>query len=635
MPVPRLRRPRAAAAPGPVDQRLPLGRSATLGLQHVLVMYAGVVAVPLILAETLGLDRSQTVALVNANLIVGGVGTLVQALGLWRFGARFPIVQGASFIGLAPALLIGERYGLPSVFGAVIAAGALTVVLAPVFSRLLRFFPPVVIGSLVTIVGISLMPAAAGWLGGGEGSEDFGAPVHLLLGLLTVATTIAVHVLGRGLWSSLSVLAGLAVGTCAAFLTGTTDFGGVSEAPWVGLAAPLSFGAPRFEVVPVLMMSLAMLVILAETTGNMLAIGHIVGVRVDRRRLADAFRADGLASMLGGLYNGFPLNAFSQNTGLLAMTRVRSRFTVAAGGLIMIAFGLLPKIGAVVSAIPPAVLGGGAIVMFGMTTAAGVQELARVRYAGTNNALVVAVSLSVGVLPMASPELFGRVHGPLGLVLESGIFLGAITAVLLNALLHRPAREEERGGPESSAPEPPADGGRDDERNHMADTAAPTAGTPTDQDIELLRRAFALAREAAGRGRHPFGALVAAADGTVIAARGNNSMPPEGDPTRHAELCAAAAAAQAVPLERLAGATLYSSAEPCAMCTGALYWTGIGRLVYGLSERRLLEFTGDAAENPTLDLPCREVLARGQRRVEVIGPLLEDEAALPHRGFWR
>ena len=624
MPVPRLRRPRGtAAATGPVDQRLPIGRSATLGLQHVLVMYAGVVAVPLILAETLGLDRSQTVALVNANLIVGGVGTLVQALGLWRFGARFPIVQGASFIGLAPALLIGEQYGLPSVFGAVIAAGALTVVLAPVFSRLLRFFPPVVIGSLVTIVGISLMPAAAGWLGGGEGSGDFGAPTDLLLGLLTVVATIAVHVLGRGLWSSLSVLVGLAVGTSAAFLTGTTDFGGVSEAAWVGLAAPLSFGAPRFEIVPILMMSLAMLVILAETTGNMLAIGHIVGVRVDRRRLADAFRADGLASMLGGLYNGFPLNAFSQNTGLLAMTKVRSRFVVAAGGLIMIAFGLLPKAGAVVSAIPPAVLGGGAIVMFGMTTAAGVQELARVRYAGTNNALVVAVSLSVGVLPMASPELFGRVQGPLGLVLESGIFLGAITAVLLNALLGRPA------------PSPPADGGRDDERKHVTDTATPGTGTPSTQDIELLRRAFALAGEARERGRHPFGALVAAADGTVIAARGNNSMPPEGDPTQHAELCAAAAAARSVPLERLAGATLYSSAEPCAMCTGALYWTGIGRLVYGLSERRLLEFTGDAAENPTFDLPCREVLARGQREVEVLGPLLEDEAALAHQGFWR
>src|SRR5690606_13636874 len=236
-----------------------------------------------------------------------------------------------------------------------------------------------------------------------------------------------------------------------------------------------------------------------------------VGVRVDRRRLADAFRADGLASMLGGLYNGFPLNAFSQNTGLLAMT-----------------------------------------------TAAGVQELARVRYAGTNNALVVAVSLSVGVLPMASPELFGRVQGPLGLVLESGIFLGAITAVLLNALLDRPAREADRDGadPAASAPSPPADGGRDDERKHVTYTATPGTGTPPTQDIELLRRAFALAGEARERGRHPFGALVAAADGTVIAARGNNSMPPEGDPTQHAELCAAAAAARSVPLERLAGATL-------------------------------------------------------------------------------
>jgi xanthine permease len=463
------RRDRVTAPTTSVDQRLPLGRSVTLGLQHVLVMYAGVVAVPLILSEVLGLSAAQTVTLINANLVVGGVGTLVQTLGLWRFGARFPLVQGASFIGLAPALLIGQEYGLPAVFGAVIAAGAITVAVAPVFSRLLRFFPPVVIGCLITIVGISLMPAAAGWLGGGQGSDDFGAPRNLLLGLLTVVVTVAVYVLGRGLWSSLSVLVGLAVGTVAALLTGTTDLSGVGDAAWVGLATPLAFGAPQFHVVPILIMSLAMLVILAETTGNMLAIGQIVDVRVDRRRLGDAFRADGLSTMLGGLYNGFALNAFSQNTGLIAMTKVRSRYVVATAGAIMIVLGLLPKVGAVIATIPPAVLGGGAIVMFGMTTAAGIQELARVRYAGTNNALVVAVSISVGVLPMASPELFGRIEGPLSMVLESGIFLGALTAVLLNAVLGRGAAST---APDEPAPQEP------DEQPDTARSPVPT-GTVT------------------------------------------------------------------------------------------------------------------------------------------------------------
>ncbi|MFD6134275.1 nucleoside deaminase [Isoptericola sp. NPDC056618] len=157
---------------------------------------------------------------------------------------------------------------------------------------------------------------------------------------------------------------------------------------------------------------------------------------------------------------------------------------------------------------------------------------------------------------------------------------------------------------------------------------------PTDTDLSLLREAIALSADAKARGRHPFAALVATADGRVVSRRGNNSMPPEGDPTQHAELTAAAEAARALSPEELAGATLYTSAEPCVMCTGAVYWCGIGRVVYALSETRLLDLTGDDPENPTFALPCRDVVAHGQREIEIVGPLLEDEAAAPHVGFW-
>lgn len=153
-------------------------------------------------------------------------------------------------------------------------------------------------------------------------------------------------------------------------------------------------------------------------------------------------------------------------------------------------------------------------------------------------------------------------------------------------------------------------------------------------DLAQLRHTISLAQDSRNRGRHPFASTVVAADGTVLASAGNNSMPPEGDPTQHAELRAAAEAARRHSPEDLAAATLYTSAEPCVMCTGAVYWTGIGRIVYALSEHRLLELTGDDPENPTLDLPCREVLSRGQRDIEVVGPLLEDEAATAHEGFW-
>lgn len=422
----------------PVDEVLPPRELFTFGLQHVLVMYAGAVAVPLILGSALGLTQAQVVTLINANLLTSGIATLIQTLGLWRFGARLPLIQGCSFIALAPMIMIGKEFGLPHVFGAVIAAGALTIAIAPLFSRLLRFFPPVVIGSLITVIGISLMPAAAIWLGGGQpGSADFGKPANLMLGMATVALTLVIHARFRGFIGNLSVLLGLIVGSLVAAACGMTDFSRVGDAAWFELSAPMAFGVPEFAFTPVLIMLLAMLVIMAETTGNCLAIGKLTGKPTDQRTLGNAFRADGLSTMLGGVFNSFPYNAFTQNTGLIALSRVKSRFVVAAAGAIMVLMGLFPKLGALIASVPTPVLGGCAIVMFGMTTVAGIQELARVRFEGTRNGLIVAVSVSIGVLPMSMPALFEHVSGPLKLVLESGIFLAAVSAILLNLLLNR------------------------------------------------------------------------------------------------------------------------------------------------------------------------------------------------------
>ena len=424
--------------PHPVDQLLPVRQLVTYGLQHVLVLYAGAVAVPLILGSALGLSTAEVVLLINANLLTSGIATLIQTLGFWRFGARLPLVQACSFIALAPMIMIGKAYGLTQVFGAVIAAGAITIALAPVFSRLLRFFPPVVIGSLITIIGISLMPAAAIWLGGGNpGAEDFGKPANLLLGLTTVAITLVIHARFSGFVGNLSVLIGLFAGSLIAAAFGMTDFSRVGQAAWFELSAPMAFGAPEFSLTPILIMTLAMLVIMAETTGNCLAIGKLTGRTITQRTLGDAFRADGLSTMIGGLFNSFPYNAFTQNTGLIALSNIKSRFVVAAAGGLMILMGLFPKLGALIAAVPTPVLGGCAIVMFGMTTVAGIQELSRVRFEGTRNALVVAVSVSIGVLPMSFPALFEHFHGALRLVLESGIFLGAISAIVLNLLLNR------------------------------------------------------------------------------------------------------------------------------------------------------------------------------------------------------
>lgn len=431
----------------PVDEILPLKQLFTFGLQHVLVMYAGAVAVPLILGSALGLSQRDMVLLINANLLTSGVATLIQTIGCWKFGARLPLIQGCSFIAIAPMIMIGKQYGISHLFGSVIACGFITILIAPVFSRLLKFFPPVVIGSLITIIGVSLMPAAAIWLGGGNpDAADFGSVPNLLLGLATIAITLFIYARYKGFVGNLSVLIGLIAGTAIAAAFGMTSFGHVGEAAWFEISPPFAFGMPEFSVAPILIMTLAMLVIMAETTGNVLAIGTIVGRPSSQETLGNAFRSDGLSTLLGGMFNSFPYNAFTQNTGLIALSNVKSRYVVAASGVIMMLMGMFPALGAVIASIPRPVLGGCAIVMFGMTTVAGIQELSRVRFEGTRNGIIVAVSVSIGVLPMSFPALFGHVEGPLRLILDSGIFLGAITAVLLNVLLNgtggRPRTED-------------------------------------------------------------------------------------------------------------------------------------------------------------------------------------------------
>ena len=427
------RNPAVAGSADAIDQVGGLPQLFLFGLQHVLVMYAGTVAVPLILGTALQFTPKQVIALISADLFTSGLATLLQTLGWWKFGARLPLIQGCSFICVAPMILIGSHYGIPALYGSVISCGLFTMLVGPWFSRMLRFFPPVVIGSVITVIGLSLLPVAGGWLGGGDPSAaDFGSFRHLGLGLATIVLIVAIQRFGRGVIANLSVLLGLIGGTALAALAGQASFRQVPATPWFALAHPLLFGPPHFVLLPALVMSLSMLVVMTETTGNCLAIGEITGRPIGPATLTAAFRADGLSTVLGGLFNSFPYNVYSQNTGLLALSKIKSRYAVAAGGGLLVLLGFLPKLAAVIAGIPRPVLGGASIVMFGMTAMAGIEELTRVRYQGTNHAIIVAISLSVGVLPIASPQLFAHAPDAARLFLNSGIFLTAATAVLLN-----------------------------------------------------------------------------------------------------------------------------------------------------------------------------------------------------------
>ncbi|WNI24983.1 nucleobase:cation symporter-2 family protein [Streptomyces sp. ITFR-16] len=459
-------RPGAAPAPvpagDPVDAVPVWWRLLALGLQHVLAFYAGAVVMPLLVAQGMGLSPADTASLVNTALVACGVATLLQTVGLPGIGIRLPVVQGMSTAAVPSLVSVGvaaggARAGLPTVFGAVIVAGLMLFLVAPVFGRLVRFFPPLVTGTIVIIVGVTLMAVSARQVGGGNpDAPGFGTPAQLGLAAVTLAVIVVLHRFGKGFVTSVAILLGLAAGTVVAALAGRTDFSGISGADWFGIQPPLHYGMPRFDVMAVLAIVLVMVIIAVESVGQFFAIGEIAGREVDARDMSRALRADGLATVASGLLNSFPTTVYSQNVGLLRLTRVSSRWVVAAGAVMMLLLGLVPKVGAVVAAMPPAVLGGATLVLFSTIVVVGVQMLVKADLSEARNTVLVAASLGIGFLPTAYPQF--AEHMPtrqLRILFESGIMLGTLAAVLLNLFFHHLGR---RSGPRE-APTVPAETG--------------------------------------------------------------------------------------------------------------------------------------------------------------------------------
>ncbi len=339
-------------------------------------------------------------------------------------------------------VLIGTTGGgLPAIYGSVIVAGLAIVLLAPVFGRLLRFFPPLVTGTVILIIGISLLPVAGNWVAGGAGAEDFGKPRNIALAAFVLAVVLGVQRFAPVFLSRIAVLIGIVVGLAVAVPFGFTDFGGVKEADWVGISTPFHFGAPTFEASAIISMLVVALVTMTETTGDLIAVGEMTDRKVEPRSLSDGLRADGLSTVLGGVFNTFPYTAYAQNVGLVGMTRVRSRWVVAAAGGILVLLGLLPKLGAVVAAVPAPVLGGAGLVMFGTVAASGLRTLAQVDFRGNDNLTVVAVSVAMGVLPVGVPTIYEGFPDWFRTVMNSGISAGCLTAIVLNLLYnHLPGR---------------------------------------------------------------------------------------------------------------------------------------------------------------------------------------------------
>ncbi len=477
----------------PVDERLPTPRLAALGLQHVLVMYAGAVAVPLIVGRALKLSPEQVAMLISADLFACGLVTLIQSLGFTKyFGIKLPVMMGVTFAAVGPMVAMANAQsgveGARAIFGAIIGAGVVSVLIAPLMSRMLRFFPPVVTGTIIAIIGISLMRVGVGWAMGGPAflaqnvdvpklvemtkliepalaapvATGAAAPVvrlpgpipmtdnpaYAALDNMAVAAAVLIFILllvkyTKGFLANISVLLGIVAGCIVAAALGKMHFDKVDKAHWFDVVTPFAFGMPTFDPVMVLTMTLVMIVVMIESTGMFLALSDITGKKIGQKELAAGLRTDGLGTVIGGVFNTFPYTSFSQNVGLVGVTGVRSRYVCVAGGIIMLVLGMLPKMAAFVESIPVFVLGGAGLVMFGMVAATGIRILSTVDYKhNRNNLYIVALSIGFGLIPLVAPRWTQHMAHSLHPLLESGILLTAVAAVALNIFFNGARADE-------------------------------------------------------------------------------------------------------------------------------------------------------------------------------------------------
>ena len=446
-----------SSAPHPVDQVPPFGKLTILGIQHVLAFYAGAVVVPLVIASGLGLDNHTLVHLINADLLTCGIATIIQSAGIGRFiGVKLPLIQGVTFTAVSPLIAIGAaatppgadpKTGLATMYGSIIAVGLLVFLAAPFFAKLLRFFPPIVTGTLLTVMGTTLLSVSAGdivaWADRATGDAAKATATFEALGFAfgTIAIIVIIQRLFKGFMGTLSVLLALLIMTAVAFALGKTDFSGVGEASWLGITTPFYFGIPKFSLTALLAMIIVMAVTAVETTGDVFATGEVVGKRIAPRDIANALRADGLSTLLGGVLNSFPYTCFAQNVGLVRLTRVKSRWVVTAAGVFMIFLGLLPKAAAIVAAIPQPVIGGASLAMFANVAVVGIQTLAKVDLRDNRNAVIVSTSIGLALLVTLKPGIVSVMPSWLQIIFGSGVTIGSLTAIILNILFFHIGRQ--------------------------------------------------------------------------------------------------------------------------------------------------------------------------------------------------
>lgn len=418
-------------------------QASLVGIQHLLAMYAGAIAVPLLIGTGLGLSNEALTYLLSIDILMCGIATLLQVTISRFFGIGLPVMLGCAIQGVGPAILIGQQYGLPAVFGAVIAAGFFLMFFARAFSKIKRLFPPIVTGTVITTIGLTLIPVAIEKMGGGnQNGENFGSFVSLSQAFVTIVLILLVQGFGKGFLRSIAVLIGLVGGTLFAMVTTGISTVPIQQAALFQLPQVFYFGLPTFHVIPIVLMIIIVTVCMVESTGVYFALAELSGKELTTKDLERGYRTEGLAILLGGIVNTFPHTGFSQNVGLVQLSAITSRKPIMIAGGLLVVLGLFPKVGAVAQVIPEPVLGGGMLVMFGMVAVAGLRMLHHIDFSNERNLLTVAISLGFGLGFNMMPTLFAHFPEAIQMFTSNGIVMSSISAVCLNSLFQVKSRKQ-------------------------------------------------------------------------------------------------------------------------------------------------------------------------------------------------
>ncbi|MFB9216302.1 nucleobase:cation symporter-2 family protein [Vibrio sinaloensis] len=426
-----------------LNQKPPHGMTLLLALQHMLASIGGIVAVPLIVGASIGLPNEEIVSLINAALLASGIVTMAQCIGVGPIGIRLPVVMGSSFAFLGVAIAIGREGGIASIMGSALVGSLVVIVASFYMDKVRKLFPTVVSGVVVTLIGLTILPVAMNWVGDAPAaSENFATLPKLFLAIVSLGIVVAVSVYCKGAVAASAIVIGLAGGYIVALSLGMVNLNDIASASWVGGPEPLKYGL-SFQASAIVSMSLVYIVVIAEATGDFMALANNCNKQISGKDLQRGLLGDGLGSTLSSILTAMPLASFSQNVGIVGITGVASRYVVAATGGLLILAGLFPKLAAVAVTIPKPVLGGVGFVMFGMIAYAGIRML--IMAADTKrNALVICVGLASGLAVTFEPRLLQHLPHDIANFLHSGITTGTIVTVLLHQLLPKSSNKEVR-----------------------------------------------------------------------------------------------------------------------------------------------------------------------------------------------